>query len=86
MVDVLRRLNETGIAQFAEYLSHGAVGAVPRHLLSHPDTSEPLTVSVKLIDREYSNRYDFGRDLGMRLNAFDAATISHDRGLWNWLA
>jgi hypothetical protein len=86
MADDLRRLNETGIAQFAEYLNEGAIGAQPLHLLSHPDTSEPLSVSVKLLQRKYSNRYEFGRDLTMQLGSLDPATISNDRGLWTWLA
>jgi hypothetical protein len=34
MVDDLRRLNETGIAQFAQYLDEGATGTPPLHLLS----------------------------------------------------
>jgi hypothetical protein len=86
MVDDLRRLNETGIAQFSEYLSGGAMGAYPLHLLGHPDTSEPLAVPVKLTQRNYSNRYEFGRDLAMKLNALEPAAISNDRGLWTWLS
>jgi hypothetical protein len=86
MADDLRRLNETGIAQFSEYLSDGATGALPHHLLRHPDTSEPLAVSVKLVQRIYPNRYEFGRDLTMRLGSLDPAAISNDRGLWTWLA
>jgi hypothetical protein len=86
MADDLRRLNETGIAQFAEYLNEGAIGAQPLHLLSHPDTSEPLSVSIKLRQRNYSNRYEFGRDLTMQLGSLDPAKISNDRGLWTWLA
>ncbi|MDO9296799.1 hypothetical protein [Bradyrhizobium sp.] len=86
MADYLRRLNEAGISQFAEYLSGGATGSPPLQLLSHPDTSEPLADTIKLADRDYPNRYEFGRDLAMRLNSLDPATISNDRGLWTWLA
>jgi len=86
MADYLRRLNETGIAQFAQYLSEGALAAQPVHLLSHPDTSEPLAVTIKLMQRDYPNRYEFGRDLTMRLSSLDPAMISNDRGLWTWLA
>jgi hypothetical protein len=86
MVDYLRRLNETGISQFAEYLNEGAPAAPPLHLLGHPDTSEPLAVTIKVLQRDYPNRYEFGRDLAMRLGPLDSATISNDRGLWTWLA
>lgn len=86
MANELRRFNETGIAQFAEYLDGGAIGAPPFHLLTHPDTSEPLVDTVRLIQRRFSDRYDLGRELGMRLSALDAAKISNDRGLWTWLA
>lgn len=86
MVENLRRLNDAGIAQFSEYLNSGASGARPEHLLSHPDTSEPLAVSVKLSGQMYANRYELGRELVMRLGALDVALISNDRGLWTWLA
>jgi hypothetical protein len=86
MADDLRRFNETGILQFAEYLNQGAIGAPPLQLLSHPDTSEPLAVPIKMVQRNYPNRYEFGRDLAMRLGSLDSATISNDRGLWTWLA
>jgi hypothetical protein len=86
MVDYLRRLNEIGIAQFSEYLSEGATGPLPFHLLSHPDTSEPLAVAIKLVQRDYPNRYEFGRDLTVRLASLDPAAISNDRGLWTWIA
>jgi hypothetical protein len=86
MADGLRRLNETGIAQFSEYLNEGATGVLPLYLLSHPDTSEPLAVSVKLVQRNYPNRYELGRDLTMRLGSLDPAAISNDRGFWTWLA
>jgi hypothetical protein len=86
MADYLRRLNETGIAQFSEYLREGATGTLPLHLLGHPDTSEPLAVMIKLVQRNYPNRYEFGRDLTMRLSPLDPGTISNDRGLWTWLA
>src|SRR3982074_779342 len=86
MSDELRRLNDTGIAQFAEYLNEGASGAPPLHLLLHPDTSEPLDVSIKLVQRIYTNRYELGRELIMRLGQLDPSRISNDRGLWTWLA
>jgi hypothetical protein len=85
MVEYLRRLNEAGILQFAEYLSGGATGSPPLQLLGHPDTSEPLVDTIRLADRDYPNRYEFGRDLAMRLNSLDPAAISNDRGLWTWL-
>ncbi|MTV17909.1 MULTISPECIES: hypothetical protein [Bradyrhizobium] len=86
MADDLRRLNEAGIAQFAEYLSQGAIGAPPHHLLNHPDTSEALALPVKMTLRTFKNRYEFGRELGMRLASLDQARMSNDRGLWTWLA
>jgi hypothetical protein len=86
MTDYLRRLNETGIAKFSEYLREGATGTRPVHLLVHPDTSEPLADSIKLVQHDYPNRYEFGRDLAMRLGSLDPSVISNDRGLWTWLA
>jgi hypothetical protein len=86
MVEHLRRLNETGLAKFSEYLAGGATEAPPLHLLSHPDTSEPVGATIKLVQRIFPNRFEFGRELNVRLGALDAASISNDRGLWTGLS
>lgn len=86
MVDDLRRLNDAGIARFAEYLAAGAQGALPMHLLADPETSEPLPVSIKIEPGEFANRYEFGKTLSAVLAPLDATRISGDRGLWTGLA
>lgn len=86
MAEYLRRLNDTGLAKFAEYLAGGATEAPPLHLLSHPDTSEPIVATIKLVQRVFPNRFEFGRELNVRLGALEPASISNDRGLWTGLS
>jgi hypothetical protein len=86
MADELRKLNEEGISRFSQYLAGGANGAAPVELLEDPSTSDLIDASVKITRRQFPNRYEFGRELSMRLSALDPARISGDRGLWTGLS
>jgi hypothetical protein len=85
MADVLRKLNDEGLSRFAEYLADGARGAAPVYLLDDPSTSDLIDETVRIPRRQFPNRYEFGRELAMRLGALDPARISGDRGLWTAL-
>lgn len=86
MADDLRRLNDAGIARFGEYIAAGGQGSAPLYLLSDPDTSEPLPVSLKVPPGTFASRYEFGKALTALLAPLDAAQISVDRGFWTGLA
>jgi hypothetical protein len=86
MSDALRKLNDEGIARFSEYLKGGAHGPAPKDLLENPTTSEMTDAPVRMAVRQFTDRYEFGRELAMRLSALDPARISGDRGLWTGLA
>lgn len=85
MDDRLRKLNEEGMRRFAEYISGNAIGTAPLHLLTDPDTSDPVKESIILGSVSFTNRYDFGTYLFTLLKELDSAQISNDKGLWSAL-
>ena len=82
----LRRLSDQGIARFEAYLSAGADAPLPIHLLTDPDTSEPLGAEIDLPQSQFANRYEFGVKLVSLLSPLNPGAISSDRGLWTALA
>ena len=82
----LRKMNETGIRQFADWLRDGAEGPVPTGMLSDPETSNPLPVSVIPERQTFPDRYEFGAYLTELLKDLDPVAISRDQGLWSALA
>lgn len=86
MSKLLRKLNDEGLRQFAEYIASGCNGSPPHHLLDGPGTSDPLRVAIVLVPPAFADRYEFGQYLVKRLANLDAAAISSDRHLWTWLA
>ncbi|WP_234685704.1 hypothetical protein [Bradyrhizobium monzae] len=86
MAEYFRKLNDEGMSRFSEYLTSGANGSAPVELLNDPSTSDLVDAPVKMSQRQFPNRYEFGRELSMRLGALDPVRISGDRGLWTGLA
>lgn len=86
MADRLRKLNEEGMRRFAEFIATGASGPAPLHLLTDPETSEPLKTQIYLGTASFANRYDFGIYLRTLLKDLDSTAISNDRGFWSALA
>ncbi len=93
MTDVVRVLNDAGIAQVRAYLATlraGQSGAVPFGLLSDPSTSEEILPSVDIErtprGKTFADRYGFGVYLRDRLAPLVARNISLDYRLWTWLA
>jgi hypothetical protein len=82
----LRKLNDEGVRQFADYLAAGAPGQMPLSLLENPETSDPLTVSIAPGTGLFQDRYHFGIYLKSLLAGLDAASITGDRNLWSSLA
>ncbi len=83
---ILRKLNETGISKFEEYIREGGKGPPPLHLLEDNGTSESLKHKKPIGTRPFENRYSFGRYLNNLLQPFNPAQISADKGLWTALA
>jgi hypothetical protein len=86
MTAELRKLNEKGLSLFAEWIADGAPGAVPLTLMTDPETSDKLPVSIYPERHEFKDRLEFGAYLVDLLKGLDAPVISRDPGLWSALA
>jgi hypothetical protein len=86
MPSPLHRLNDAGIARFAEFLSGGATQPIPEQLLLDPACSEPLRVRISPERRIFADRFVFGQYLVNLLAPLDAKLVSGDTGLWSALA
>jgi hypothetical protein len=83
----LRKLNDSGLAQFSTWLSSGASGSIPLTLLTDPSTSDALPIDVSVpLQEDFTDRYEFGVYLNQLLSHFDTTAISRDRGLWSAMA
>ena len=86
MIKKFRKLNETGIAEFRNYLRKGAAGSPPFSLLDNPNTTASSQFTIKLSTGPFNDRYLFGAYLNSLLNGFEQTEISGDIGLWSGLA
>jgi hypothetical protein len=86
VTDEFRKLNEAGIAKFADYIKSGATGPAPFGLLTDPNTSSPLKIAIRPVTMLFKDRYDFGCYLVRMMEPFDVGTIAGDEGLWTGLA
>lgn len=82
---IVRRLSESGMASFRQWLADGAQGHPPHHLLHDPATSDDLPVQAEVDQRSFDSRFDLGSHLNDRLDEMDFATIAFDMGLWDWI-
>jgi len=86
MTTELRKLNDAGLQKFSDWLAEGAPGEIPLRLLTSPETSDQLPVSILPSRQAFNDRFEFGVYLNELLNGLDPTMISRDRGLWSALA
>ncbi len=86
MTGRFRKLNDSGLSEFSQYIRQGATESPPVRLLDEPTTSEPLKYSIEPGSAIFPDRYMFGIYLKTLLSEFDPAAISGERGLWSGLA
>ncbi|PZN92975.1 MAG: hypothetical protein DCF30_22355 [Hyphomicrobiales bacterium] len=85
MIKELRKLNESGIQKFREWMQDGASGAVPLGLITDPETSDGLSVTICPDRHNFKDRVEFGAYLTDLLKDLDPREISRDVGLWSAL-
>lgn len=86
---LLRRLNDDGVKAFSGYIQElrsGIYAPVPKGLLTDERFSGSVPWSVELEESEFGNRYELGEYLTGQMRECDLRQISHDVGLWSWLA
>jgi hypothetical protein len=85
----LRRLNQTGIQRFTEFLlslSTDTPQGRPVDILTDSATSEELGVPIEVEARTFGSRFAVGRYLDERFSAAGLKDVESDCGLWAWLA
>ncbi|MEW6587442.1 MAG: hypothetical protein AB1442_17770 [Nitrospirota bacterium] len=86
---LLRRLNETGISQFLEYLAslRDEPDAMPPYsLLDDPQYSEELEYHVEVQQRSFSSRFDAAEYFHGLFSDSGIKEIERDKGIWTWLS
>lgn len=86
MTDFFRKLNDTGLNLFSEYIKNGAKGPPPKELLVEKETSDELPYNINPGEANFENRYDLGVYLKELLSEFDPMKINWDMELWSSLA
>lgn len=85
-----RRLNDTGIEAFRQYLHRlreSPLDAPPRSLLDDPDSSEPLGIEiVATAPDRFETRMTFARWLYSAADHQGRPVPRNDRGFWSWLS
>jgi hypothetical protein len=87
--DLVRILNDEGVAQFTQFLSRLRAGgneSVPYTLLTDAQTSAPLPQDITVERKTFSNRFVFGEYLVNVFKPLDTREITNASGVWTWLA
>ena len=86
MSEEFRKLNDSGVVAFTDYVRDGAEGPPPVDLLAKPETSAPLEFKIEPGSGLFDDRYLLGVYLNTLLKEFDPTVVSGDIGLWSALA
>lgn len=85
----IRKLNADGLERFEEYLAglrNHQYSAPPHEILEDPAFSDPISPTARIESRNFGSRYELGAYLTDMLSGHNQPEISHDAGLWSWLA
>lgn len=86
----LRRLNNTGLARFEEYITNqrgGTESNIPYYLLDSEEFSESVDLIVDVDrDRNFDTRYQMGTYLIELFKNVDIQKYIGDSGFWSWFA
>ena len=82
----IRSLTTNGIKQFQDWLSTGAGGFIPVHLLTDTETSEPLPGAGEAELGSFTNRYELAMYCNNALVEVPLSSIPRTHGVWSWLS
>lgn len=87
MSQAVRRLTQTGIDQFRDYLKklrEGGTAEPDRSLLTDPKTSEPFDRPISMEDRPFPTRLELARYLTEVFDGIEG--LEEAVGLWSWVS
>ena len=83
----VRQMTPEGVAQFQEWLSNGAAGHVPRHIIYSDDCSKLMSPEVTIdTDKKFKNRLMLALYLQSKLAPYKIPTPDYAHGVWSWLS
>lgn len=85
----VRKLNESGLTQFARFLQacrDGSPENTPLFLLDSPTHSEAIDLDLDVVDQIFSSRYEMGVHLVKLFEAGEMRDYLGDLGFWSWFA
>jgi hypothetical protein len=83
---IVKRLTESGIAEFRAWLFSGAPDPAPLELLTSESSSAPTTYEAYVTPGEFESRLGFGKYLNEVFRGAPLSEIRFDVGLWDWLS
>jgi hypothetical protein len=85
----LRKLNERGLAELTAFLGEVTTDSsrpVPAHILTDLETSEELTATIEVEQRNFASRMQAGEYLHGIFSKPEAGGLDRDPGIWAWLS
>lgn len=83
----LRRLNEAGLAAFADWLQEGAPGKSSEEWLTGEAFSEPVQGTATIDPtKKFADRYELAQYVWTRIAPSWSASLENDPGFWSWLS
>jgi hypothetical protein len=85
----LRRLNKTGIQEFADFLDslkENPLAEIPASLLTDERTSGEMAERVDIEKQRFRSRFEAAAYLDEKLSRSGLTDIERDAGLWSWLS
>lgn len=79
----LRKLNQSGVQEFSQYILEGASDPIPTELLQDSKTSEDYMYLETPLPCDFSSRYTLGVFLNNLLENYDPLEINNDTELWS---
>lgn len=82
----VRRLTESGLQRFRDFIEQSPNRAVPDELVRDRKYSTEVANGPDVAEMKFQNRYEFGCYLVDQLAAHKERSFQYDVGLWSWLA
>jgi len=83
----IREMTPEGVAQFQQWITEGAIGTVPRHIIHSNECATLLTPEVTIDpEKKFTNRLQMAMYLQAKISVYNIARTDYSHGVWNWLS